>query len=350
MKRYIWDLGAAVAAVAIAVTLAVTVATASPSKHAARPRITIMVGGLSKIIYAPASLARTLGYYDKAGIDVYPIDEPAGVEATDALIAGQVDAALGYYNHAVDVAAKGKKLECVVQIGLTPGHAVVVPPDSPIKSAKDFKGHTLGITGIGSSTDFELQYLAKRKGVNGSDFNRLPVGAGNTFIAALQHHSIDGGITSQPTIGRLVKSGQAKIVIDLQNLNETKAAFGGTFPSACVYMRNDWVKTHQAKVQYLVNAYIWTLKWIAKHSAAAFADKMDPAYYAGDKDLYIQDLEQSATYFSKTGLMPKDGPPTIKHMLGTFEPDVNTAKFKLSDTYTNAFVEKALKTKVPKPK
>src|SRR5207244_5752553 len=170
----------------------------------ARTRITMMIGGINKIIYATATLAKQLGYYEKAGVDVYPIDSPAGVEEADALVAGQIDAAMGYYNHTIDLQSKGKSVECVVQIALTPGHAVLAPPNSSIHSAADFKGKTLGITGTGSSTDFELQYLADKAGVKASQFTRLPVGAGQTFIAALQHGQIDGGITSQPTIQTLV--------------------------------------------------------------------------------------------------------------------------------------------------
>ena len=215
---------ALVGAVAV---LGVAAASARSTQHANRTRITMMIGGINKIIYATATLAKQLGYYDKAGVDVYPIDSPAGVEEADALVASQIDAAMGYYNHTIDLQSKGKNVECVVQIGLTPGHAVVVPTNSTIRSAADFKGKTLGITGTGSSTDFELQYLADKAGVKASDFTRLPVGAGQTFIAALQHGQIDGGITSQPTIATLVNSGQAKVIIDLQNLAKTRKAFGG---------------------------------------------------------------------------------------------------------------------------
>ncbi len=351
MKKVRW---AAVFALATALmtsaALAATKVSSSPSsatKQHARTRVTIMVGGMSKIIYSAATLAKVLGYYQKAGIDVYPIDEPAGGDATTALVAGQVDGAMGYYNHTVDVASKGKKIECVVQIGVTPGHAVMVPPNSSIKSARDFKGKTLGITETGSSTDFELQYIAKRVGVSGDQFTRLGVGAGNTFIAALQHHQIDGGITSQPTIGRLVSSGQAKILIDLQNLKETKAAFGGTFPSTCMYMRNDYVKSHPDAVQKLVNAYVWTLKWVATHSASKFTDKIPADYVGSDRNLYIQDVAASQTFWAKNGLMPKDGPRTILKFLSTFNPTVANAKINLAQTYTNKFVLKALKTKAP---
>src|SRR5436853_12985 len=152
-------------AVLAAVLVATTTASARSEK---RTRITIMVGGIDKVIYATATLAKNLGYYEKAGVDIYPLDSPAGVEEADALVAGQ----------------------------------------------------------------------------------------------------IDGGITSQPTIGRLLASGQARILTNLQDNAQSKKAFGGTFPSTCVYMRTDYVNQRPEAVQKFVNALVWTLKWIHGHSAA----------------------------------------------------------------------------------
>ena len=80
---------------ALTAALGVAAASASPARHTGRTRITMMIGGINKIIYATATLAKQLGYYDKAGVDVYPIDSPAGIEEADALVAGQIDAAMG---------------------------------------------------------------------------------------------------------------------------------------------------------------------------------------------------------------------------------------------------------------
>ena len=337
----------ALAATALLVT---AVASARPTHAAAaqkRTRITMMIGGMNKIIYSAATLAKTLGYYEKAGIDVYPIDSPAGIEEADALVAGQIDAAMGFYNHTIDLAGKGKATECVVQIGLTPGHAIVVPPGSSIKSVSDFKGKVLGITGTGSSTDFELQFLGLKNGIQPSQFTRLPVGAGSTFIASLTHGQIDGGITSQPTIGLLLKTGQAKVILDLQTASSSSKAFGGTFPSTCVYMRSDYVKKHPDAVQKFVNAFVWTLEWVHTHSAAQIAAKLPDSYKGTDLDLYTADMRQSLGFFSPTGLMPKDGPVTMFKLLSTFEPDLKNAHVDLSKTYTNQFVLAAQKTKAP---
>lgn len=342
---------AALVVLAVVALLGTTAASARPSHHQSRTRITMMIGGINKIIYATATLAKQLGYYDKAGVDVYPIDAPAGIEEADALVAGQIDAAMGYYNHTIDLQSKGKSVECVVQIGLTPGHAVVVPTNSPIHSPADFKGKTLGITGTGSSTDFELQYLAAKAGVQPSQFTRLPVGAGQTFIASLQHGQIDGGITSQPTIATLVSSGQAKVIVDLQNLAETTKAFGGAWPSTCIYMRSDYVKTHQQGVQKLATAIVWTLKWIKTHSSAQIAAKMPSAYApGGDNNLYISAWDASRSYYSTNGLMPKTGPSIVYKFLAQFTPDLASAHINLANTYSNQFALKADKLKVPPPK
>lgn len=336
--------------VALVVLASVLVATTTASAHsdAKRTRITMMIGGINKVIYATATLAKNLGYYEKAGVDIYPLDSPAGIEEADALVAGQIDAAMGYYNHTIDLAGKGKATECVVQIGLTPGHAILVPTNSSIHSLADMKGKVMGITGTGSSTDFELRYLGIRNGVQPDQFTRLPVGAGATFIAAFQHGQIDGGITSQPTIGRLLASGQARVLVDLQDNAQSKKAFGGTFPSTCIYMRTDYVNKHKDGVQKLVNAIVWTLKWIHTHSAAQIAAKMPSDYAGGDMGLYTSAWQQTLGFYSADGIMPKDGPSTQYKILAAFEPDLPGKHINLKSTYTNAFALKADKTTPPK--
>jgi NitT/TauT family transport system substrate-binding protein len=339
---------AMLAAIVVLGSVLVATTTASASSEGKRTRITMMIGGINKVIYATATLAKNLGYYEKAGVDIYPLDSPAGVEEADALVAGQIDAAMGYYNHTIDLAGKGKATECVVQIGLTPGHAILVPTNSSIKTLADIKGKVMGITGTGSSTDFEMRYLGIRNGVQPEQFTRLPVGAGATFIAAFQHGQIDGGITSQPTIGRLLNSGQARVLVDLQDNAQSKKAFGGTFPSTCIYMRTDYVNKHKEAVQKLVNAVVWTLKWVHSHSAAEIAAKMPPDYAGTDMSLYTSAWQQSLGFYSPDGIMPTDGPTTQYKILAAFEPDLPGKHVNLKATYTNDFALKAGKTPPPK--
>src|SRR5258708_17670578 len=59
----------------------------------------IMVGGLNKIIYIVPSIAKSLGYFDAEGLQVDVLDEPSGVNAETAMLSGQVDGTVGFYDH-----------------------------------------------------------------------------------------------------------------------------------------------------------------------------------------------------------------------------------------------------------
>ncbi|MGO8077794.1 ABC transporter substrate-binding protein, partial [Rhizobium leguminosarum] len=54
-----------------------------------------------------------------------------------------------------------------------------------IKSPADFKGKTLGVTCLGSSTNFLTLFMASKAVLKPGDFVTVPVGAGGTFIAAM---------------------------------------------------------------------------------------------------------------------------------------------------------------------
>jgi hypothetical protein len=58
-------------------------------------------------------------------------------------------------------------------------------------------------------------------------------------------------------------------------------------------------------------------------------------------------MQDSAGFWSSTGLMPKDGPTTMFNLLATFQPDLKKAHDDLSKTYTNQFVLAAQKLKAP---
>lgn len=316
----------------------------APAARAAdQPSVTIMVGGLDKIIYLPAMLTQQLGFFKDEGINVTLVGESAGVEAATAMLAGQVQGVVGFYDHTVDLQGKGKFVESVVQFDRVPGEAEMVSSKKAdsIKSPADFKGKNLGVTGIGSSTDFLTHYLAEKNGLAPDQFKIVPVGAGDTFIAAIQHGTIDAGMTTEPTISRLLKTGDAKVLIDMRTQAGTQEALGGTYPAACLYMEADYVNAHPDVVQKLANAFVRTMHWIHSHSAAEIADKMPADYYAGDKPLYLAALQSSLDMFTPDGLMPQDGPPTVLKVFSSFDPNVKGKTIDLSKTYTTQFVTKA---------
>lgn len=306
-------------------------------------QLSIMVGGLSKQIYLPNELTKNLGYFAKEGIDVTLIDEPSGTSSEDAVIAGQVQGGSGAYNHAIELQALGKHMEEVVQLTIAPGEAEMVSAKEAgtIKSFKNLRGKRLGVTELGSGTHTLSKYLLIRNGVPPDQVTFVPVGAGDTFIAAMQHGTIDAGMTTEPTISRLLQSHVGKVLTDLRVPTKTRKALGADFPFICIFMANDYVNSHKSVVQHVVNAYVRTLNWIHTHTAAQIAAKLPADYYAGNKALYLAALKAQLPMFSPDGKMPKSGPGFVLKLLRATNDNVKNAKIDLSKTYTNAFVAKA---------
>ena len=310
----------------------------------AKTTVKIMVGGLNKQIYLPAMLAQRLGFYSEQGLDVQLSDEPAGVDAEDAMLAGQVDAVVGFYDHNIDLQSKGKQTESVVQFSQAPGEVELVRADlaDMVRSPADFKGRKLGVTGLGSSTNFLTRYLAVRNGLKVTDITSVAVQAGPTFIAAMEHRQIDAGMTTEPTISALLARNEAKVLIDMRTVDGARTALGGTYPAACLYARSDWVNGHKQTAQKLANAYVKTLRWISTHSAADITDKLPPDYYSGiGKDAYVKALDAGKGMFTTDGVMPEDGPQTVLNVLSAFDTTVQGHQVDLGRTYTTEFVKAA---------
>src|SRR5207302_10351054 len=90
------------------------VGAAGPVGAQAPPKMSIMVGGLEKIIYLPAMLTQRLGYFKDAGVDVTLYNEQTGHSAEEEMIAGRVDGVAGFYDHTLDLQATGKTPESLV--------------------------------------------------------------------------------------------------------------------------------------------------------------------------------------------------------------------------------------------
>src|SRR6266568_385712 len=306
-------------------------------------QLKIMVGGLSKQIYLPNMLTQQLGYFKQEGLEVTLIDEASGQSSENEVLANQVDAGSGSYNHTIELQALGKQMEAVVLLNIAPGEAEIVSAKAAgqIHSVSDLKGKNLGVTELGSGTQTLTTALLHKVGITPDQVHFIPVGAGDTFIAALQQGKIDAGMTTEPTISRLLSTGVGKVLVDLRTPQSTQAALGGPYPFISVFMKNDYVNSHKDVVQKLVNAYVKTLKWIQTHTAAEIADMMPADYYAGNKALYVTALQNQMAIYSPDGLMPTGAPQSVLNVENASNLIPQGKQIDLSLTYTNEFASKA---------
>jgi sulfonate transport system substrate-binding protein len=330
----------------VAAALAAGVAVAATAKHhSSIPTVRLMVGGIDKQIYLPYQLAQDLGFYKKYGVNVQLSTESSGgVGAEDAMASGGVDMAGAWYVHTIDFQQHGKQVVDVVQLSGAPGEREMCANGSNVNTPADWSGKNVGVTDLGSGTDDLTLYLAARYHLQSSQFTRVGVGAGDTFLAAMQHGQIVCGMTSQPTVTAIEKQNIGYSAFDLATSAGVKKWLGGNLPTAGVLALQSYVDSHKATVQKVVDALVATMHWINTHTAAQIAAKMPPQFVSNNLTSsadYISALATDKGQFLPDGIMPKSGPATVlnvEKLAGKVSGTVN-----LATTYTNAFAIKANK-------
>jgi NitT/TauT family transport system substrate-binding protein len=312
----------------------------------AQSKVTLAVGGGSCLCYLPTMLAKALGEYEKAGVNVDVVDFKGGSESLKAVIGGSADVVSGYFDHCVNLAAKGQHLQAFVVYDRFPGLVLVVSPKhaAEIKSVKDLAGKKVGVSAPGSSTDFFLKYLLSKNGVDPNSVGVIGVGLGGSAVAAMEQGQIDAAVMLDPAVTILKnKYSDLKILSDTRSQKDTLAVFGGEYPGGALYTKAEWIAGHEKEVQAMTNAIVATLKWIHSHTPEEIADKMPPELVGKDKATYIAALKNMLPMYSETGRMDPKGAQAVLAVFSQSSPAVAKANIDLSKTYTNKYVEQANK-------
>src|SRR5438270_992336 len=260
-----------------------------------KPKVSIAVGGAGCLCYLPTVLAKQLGEFDKAGLEIELINFKGGSQALQAVIGGSADVVSGYYDHCVNLAAKGQNLQSFVVYDRFPGMVLAVSPESKdIKSIKDLAGKAVGVSAPGSSTDFFLKYLLAKNGLDPTSASVVGIGLDATAVAAMEHGKVQAAVMLDPAATLLQNKYRDMIKLsDTRTQKDTLNVFGGEYPGGALYTRAEWIARHDKETQALTNAIIMTLKWIHGHSAEEIMAKMPDEFVGADKALYLAALKNT---------------------------------------------------------
>ncbi len=279
------------------------------AEAAGKTRVRIAVGSKpGNIVYLPVDLARALGYFEQEGLDAQFRYFEAGTSAAEALAAGEYDLSANSIDHAIKMQGDGRRLQMVASFTDYPCVTLVVRKDlsAQIRSERDLKGRRIGVTAEGAGTHVLAASILHHAGYSLRDVEIVPVGSGDSFIAAMAQKRIDVGMATDPTTTRLLMSGAASIRLDMTTPDETGLIFNGPYQFTGLLVRPDTIRAHPEVVQAVVNATVKALRFIRSHSAAEIAAKLPPAI-VGDSYIYVKSLEHSRSAFAKDGTIQLSG-------------------------------------------
>jgi NitT/TauT family transport system substrate-binding protein len=172
-----------------------------------RPLKKVRVGvpsvGVANIIIF---IAKEGKLYEKHGLDAEVITVNGSGIGSKALISGGLDV-IPIATPTV-IAANLAGADMAILAHTMPGviHAMMVKPE--IKRAEDLKGKKIGVSSLGSLTDFLVRTIAKKKGLNPDrDLTLLVMGGDSERLMALRTGAVDASAMSHPGYGRARRLG-----------------------------------------------------------------------------------------------------------------------------------------------
>lgn len=185
------------------VVLLVSFATAAEAR-----KVQMAVATFSQSVL-PMVVAQDKGYFREEDLDVELILMTASV-ANMALLGGNVDF-ISSGPSVVGAIARGAPLKFVFLCFNRPMHWLYAKPE--IKDVKGLKGKKIGVSAIGASTQFLVQEILKRHGLDSArDVTILGVGTTANRFAALQSGTIDATNLTPPFNFKAEESGLRELV------------------------------------------------------------------------------------------------------------------------------------------
>jgi ABC-type nitrate/sulfonate/bicarbonate transport system substrate-binding protein len=90
---------------------------------------------------------------------------------------------------------------------------LIAAPKSPVRSADDLKGKTIGVSTVGSLTEWVTHELSRQMGWGSEGIKSLPIGGSSAAMAALETSQIDGAVVGEAFGFESQDRGRARIVL-----------------------------------------------------------------------------------------------------------------------------------------
>jgi ABC-type nitrate/sulfonate/bicarbonate transport system substrate-binding protein len=144
--------------------------------------------------FTPLDVGIQMGIFAKHGIEIEASAFNGDARLQQGLTSDSIDIGIGS-GPGMAFMVKGVPAKAVgVMAGVPRNMAVMVGYDSPIKTVDDLKGKKLGVTTVGSLTDWIGKRIGTQKGWGPAGITTVPVGGMPPARAAIKTNQIDGYI------------------------------------------------------------------------------------------------------------------------------------------------------------
>jgi NitT/TauT family transport system substrate-binding protein len=199
--------------------------------------------------YLPLYTAMQRGHLRERGLSLTLNELKGGGDAGKVFVGGAADVLIGSYDHVLKLREQGMDVVAVANVEAMYAYALMAKRGSPYTTLESVAGQKVGMTGPGSSTDVNLRYGLKQRGIDPErGVELISIGGGAPMLAALEHDQIAAGMFLDPLLTQLLAQPEKyQIVHDFRRLE---------YPLLCVTLRRDWLQSNEGTTRDLLAALV----------------------------------------------------------------------------------------------
>ncbi|MBR6575797.1 MAG: ABC transporter substrate-binding protein [Akkermansia sp.] len=236
----------------------------------------IRIGGFPNVTHVQALVARNMsrhgeGWFERylPGYTIEWYTYNAGPTAMEAIFGRTTDLTYVGPSPALNAYAVSAGREVRLLAGaVNGGAALLVAPDSGIRSAADFKGRSIATPQLGNTQDVSCRAWLTRNGLKctleGAGDCRVAPTPNSMQLQLMKQGDIDACWTVEPWVSRLESMANARILIQEPDVVTTVLAG-----------RVAWLKRHPEQVSAIIRAHLDLTRWIIENPEAAQARVVD---------------------------------------------------------------------------
>ena len=213
---------------------------------------------------AQAWYAQSLGYFRDAGITAEIDSISNGSAITAGVVGGTIDVGYSALLTLAVAHEKGVPVSVIAPAGSylsrAPISTLMVPIDSPAKTAKDLNGKIIAVNGIKNITQLATQAWSDANGGDWKSLSFVEMGFPE-MPAALAAHRVDAAFVTEPVVSDALRRGVAR------NIGKPYDAIAPEFTISVWFTTGSWAKANPGLVRRLSAVFRQTSAWANGHDA-----------------------------------------------------------------------------------
>jgi ABC-type nitrate/sulfonate/bicarbonate transport system substrate-binding protein len=279
---------------ALAFVIALTLG-AIPSQAEDRLRVGQAVAG--PFDFVPIDIGMAKGLFAAHGIAVEKIAFDGSAKLQQGLGADAIDIGLGSGPELAFVAKGNTDLAIAVFAGPPNSQVLLARAGGPIHALSDLKGTKIGVSTVGSLTDWLAKELARQQGWGPDGVTTLALGSEAARIAGLKTGSIDSMVIDVSTA----------VALEKENAGHVLLSFGKVAPDFiihAIFATNKAIAERPDALKRFLAAWFETIAWMRGHkdetvTIAAKVMNRDPAIVAATYDATMNDFSTTGKFDPK---------------------------------------------------